>query len=94
MRMKPILERRVPGGASMAGRRAWSRSTSARRCARAAERPRAQRVGFWVTGIVIFVGWNLTTLLGALIGDAIGDAGRAGSMPQRRRLSSACCGRG
>jgi predicted branched-subunit amino acid permease len=30
-------------------------------------------VGFWVTGIAIFVGWNLTTLAGALIGDALGD---------------------
>ncbi|MCI2958745.1 AzlC family ABC transporter permease [Agromyces atrinae] len=32
-----------------------------------------RRLGFWVTGAAIFVGWNLTTLLGALIGDAIGD---------------------
>lgn len=31
------------------------------------------RIGFWVTGIAIFVGWNVTTLIGALIGDAIGD---------------------
>ena len=27
----------------------------------AQERPRAQRIGFWVTGILIFLGWNLTT---------------------------------
>ena len=26
-----------------------------------------------MTGAVIFVGWNLTTLAGALIGDALGD---------------------
>jgi len=32
-----------------------------------------QRLGFWITGGVIFVGWNLTTLLGALLGDLIGD---------------------
>lgn len=31
------------------------------------------RVGFLVTGFGIFVGWNLTTLLGALAGNAIGD---------------------
>ena len=34
---------------------------------------RAARVGFWATGAIIFVGWNLTTLAGALIGDALGD---------------------
>lgn len=34
---------------------------------------RAQRVGFWVTGLGIYVGWNLTTLGGALLGDVLGD---------------------
>jgi len=34
---------------------------------------RGQRVGFWVTGAVIYVGWNLTTLVGALLGDLAGD---------------------
>jgi predicted branched-subunit amino acid permease len=34
---------------------------------------RGQRVGFWVTGAVIYVGWNLTTLLGAVLGDLVGD---------------------
>ena len=34
---------------------------------------RRQRVGFWTTGITIFILWNLTTLIGALIGDALGD---------------------
>jgi len=33
----------------------------------------SQRVGFWTTGIALFLGWNLTTLLGALAGDQIGD---------------------
>ncbi|MGL3149760.1 AzlC family ABC transporter permease [Microbacterium sp. A82] len=32
-----------------------------------------RRLGFWVTGIGVFVGWNLTTLIGALIGDVLGD---------------------
>ena len=32
-----------------------------------------QRLGFWITGIGIFIGWNLTSLLGALLGDLIGD---------------------
>ncbi|MET1044737.1 MAG: AzlC family ABC transporter permease [Microbacteriaceae bacterium] len=44
----------------------------------AQDAPRAQRVGFWVTGILIFLGWNLTTLIGALIGDAVGDVSRFG----------------
>ncbi len=33
----------------------------------------SQRIGFWATGALIYVGWNLTTLLGAIIGDQIGD---------------------
>lgn len=33
----------------------------------------AQKRGFWVTGAAVFVGWNLTTLIGALLGDALGD---------------------
>lgn len=33
----------------------------------------AQRTGFWWTGAIIYVGWNLTTLIGALLGDLIGD---------------------
>jgi predicted branched-subunit amino acid permease len=34
---------------------------------------RGQRIGFWVTGAVVFLGWNLMTLLGALLGNLIGD---------------------
>ncbi len=39
---------------------------------------RSQRIGFWVTGGVIYVGWNLTTLLGALLGDLVGDVRQYG----------------
>ena len=39
---------------------------------------RSQRVGFWVTAVVIFVGWNLTTLAGALLGDLLGDVRQYG----------------
>lgn len=35
--------------------------------------PRARRTGFWVTGVAIWIGWNLSTLLGALLGDVLGD---------------------
>ena len=31
------------------------------------------RRGFWLTGLLVFAGWNLTTLAGALLGNAIGD---------------------
>jgi predicted branched-subunit amino acid permease len=34
---------------------------------------RAARLGFWATGVAIFVLWNLSTLLGALLGNALGD---------------------
>ena len=33
----------------------------------------SQRIGFWATGALIYLGWNLTTLLGALLGDQLGD---------------------
>ncbi|UZN04883.1 AzlC family ABC transporter permease [Cellulomonas sp. S1-8] len=33
----------------------------------------AARVGFWWTGVGVFVLWNLFTLLGALAGDRLGD---------------------
>ena len=31
------------------------------------------RHGFWMTAVVLYVGWNLATLVGALAGDALGD---------------------
>jgi predicted branched-subunit amino acid permease len=40
--------------------------------------PRAQRIGFWLTGIVVYIGWNATTLIGALIGDRLGDVSAYG----------------
>jgi predicted branched-subunit amino acid permease len=39
---------------------------------------RSARLGFWVTGLVVFAGWNATTLLGALLGDALGDVRQYG----------------
>jgi predicted branched-subunit amino acid permease len=35
--------------------------------------PHARTVGFWVTGVGIYIGWNLSTLAGALLGDVLGD---------------------
>jgi len=37
-----------------------------------------QRRGFWTAGVGIFVLWNLFTLIGALLGDAMGDPRRWG----------------
>lgn len=39
---------------------------------------RSQQIGFWVTAAATFVGWNLTSLLGALVGDALGDVRQYG----------------
>ena len=36
------------------------------------------RLGFWVTGAGIYLGWNLMTLVGALAGNALGDPKRFG----------------
>lgn len=35
--------------------------------------PDHRRWGFWVTGISVFVFWNLATVFGAVIGDVVGD---------------------
>jgi predicted branched-subunit amino acid permease len=34
---------------------------------------RGARLGFWATGLSVFLLWNLATLVGALVGDRIGD---------------------
>ena len=40
--------------------------------------PDEQRRGFWTAGIGVFLFWNVCTLLGALLGDALGDPKRWG----------------
>lgn len=39
----------------------------------AQETPQDARTGFYVTGVMLFVVWNTTSLLGAFAGDAMGD---------------------
>jgi predicted branched-subunit amino acid permease len=34
---------------------------------------RLQRLGFWATGVAVFVFWNTATFIGAVIGDLLGD---------------------
>jgi predicted branched-subunit amino acid permease len=38
----------------------------------------SQRVGFWATGTIIWVGWNIMTLAGALLGNLLGDVSAFG----------------
>lgn len=74
MRMAPI----VGGGTGLVG---WARRVLAghwtidESTAVSTAQPtrRGQRIGFWMTGAVIYVGWNLTTLLGSLLGNLVGD---------------------
>jgi predicted branched-subunit amino acid permease len=40
--------------------------------------PAAQRLGFWGTGLAVYVLWNLSTILGAVVGNALGDPKRFG----------------
>ena len=40
--------------------------------------PPAQRLGFWQTGIAVFVLWNVSTLLGSLLGNAFADPRQLG----------------
>lgn len=40
--------------------------------------PDAGRAGFWWTGAGVFVLWNVCTLVGAVVGDALGDPSRWG----------------
>lgn len=69
LRMAPLLDYR-----------GWRRAAAAHvlideSTAMAVNRPdRAlARTGFWTTGLTIFVLWNLTTLLGAVAGEQLGD---------------------
>lgn len=42
------------------------------------DRPELARLGFWATGAVVFVFWNFATLIGAVIGEVLGDPRRYG----------------
>ena len=46
--------------------------------ATAHQAPHAARLGFWWTGVGVFVLWNLFTLVGAVAGDRMGDPARYG----------------
>ncbi len=74
IRMSPIIGpgffKRIAAG--------WVTIDESTAVALAQNTPNARRLGFWVTAICVFVGWNITTLIGALIGDALGDTSAYG----------------
>lgn len=60
--------------------RGWRRAAAAHvtidestAVALAQERPEVQRTGFWAGGLGVFAFWNLSTLVGAVVGNAMGD---------------------
>jgi predicted branched-subunit amino acid permease len=42
------------------------------------DRPDLARTGFWATALAVFALWNAATLLGAIVGDTLGDPRRYG----------------
>ena len=74
----------------LAPRSAWRRVAAAHvtidestavalgRLATSPERLDVARFGFWATGLGVFAFWNLATLAGALLGNALGDPRRYG----------------
>jgi predicted branched-subunit amino acid permease len=69
IRVSPIVGRGV-AKRLVAGHLTIDESTAV---ATAQSDPAAQRVGFWATGVIIYIGWNTMTLVGALLGDLLGD---------------------
>lgn len=69
MRMSPVVGT-TPARRALAAHFTIDESTAV---AVAQGDPRLRRLGFWVTGVGIFLGWNATTLVGALVGDVLGD---------------------
>ncbi|MFZ7310805.1 AzlC family ABC transporter permease [Comamonas jiangduensis] len=55
--------------------------------------PAEQQRGFWTAGIGVFVLWNAFTLLGAMLGDALGDPRKWGWMVRPWQLFWGCYGR-
>ena len=69
LRMAPVLSPRGPLRL-LAAQLTIDESTAV---ASAQPATSSARVGFWTTGVWLFVGWNLMSLAGALLGDVLGD---------------------
>lgn len=74
IRVKPL----IGGGFWRKAAAAWVTIDESTAVATAQPTLPAQRRGFWVTAVVVYVGWNVTTLLGAMLGDALGDVRQYG----------------
>ena len=83
----PLLER----PAAAPARRRTSPSTSPRRSPPPSA-TRASRTGFWWTGLGVFALWNVFTLVGAVVGDALGDPSRWGLDAAAAAAFLGCCG--
>lgn len=70
LRMRPIVE---PSGFGRITA-PWLTIDESTAVSLAQTTPELRKVGFWATGIAVFIGWNLTTFAGALIGNVLGDA--------------------
>ena len=67
------LRRMIPPRAATFLPAAWVTIDESTAVALSGTTDRGRRVGFWVTGVGILICWNLFTLLGALLGDVLGD---------------------
>lgn len=72
--LAPILRPMRPGRLAWASQVTIDESTAVA-LAQPEDDVEAQRVGFWWTGVGVFVLWNLITVAGALVGQRIGDPG-------------------
>jgi predicted branched-subunit amino acid permease len=70
VRLVPLLD--VRGGRRLVAAQLTIDESTAVALANEDRRPAGQ-LGFWVTGLAIFVLWNLGTLVGAVAGSAVGD---------------------
>lgn len=74
IRVKPI----VGGGFWTKVAAAWLTIDESTAVSTAQPTLRSARRGFWITGLTVYVGWNVMTLVGALLGDALGDVRQYG----------------
>ncbi|MET0295896.1 MAG: AzlC family ABC transporter permease [Microbacterium sp.] len=88
MRMSPVI-----------GAGVWKRAAAAHftidestAVSLAQKTPRARTLGFWITGLGIYVGWNISTLLGALSGDILAAFGGPSLDPRVYGLDAAAAG--
>ncbi len=80
LQLVPLLRATRPSAADVARRAAAAHLTidESTAVALAQGEPEEQRRGFWVTGLAVFMLWNASTAVGAVLGDVLGDPRRYG----------------